>query len=113
MCRDNTIAWQPNNQQQPQQQPQQQLPLQQQQTNVSVTVSSVWDVTSTPSLVNPMMTMQSGQGGIGGGPSVGVGGGGMAQAGVAPQYDMSGNQMKPMPNQGIYYSPLYTCYFLS
>lgn len=70
LCSDNTIAWQPNNQQQ---------------ANVSVTVSSVWGVSSSPSLVNPMMPMQSG--------------GGMTQ-GVGSQYDPSGNQMKPIPNQG-------------
>lgn len=68
---DSTIAWQPNNPQQ---------------TNVSVSVSSVWGVSSSPSVVNPMMPMQ--------------GGGGLTQGG-APQYDQS-VQNVPMkfPNQG-------------
>lgn len=71
---DNTIAWQPNNQQQ---------------ANVSVTVSSVWGVSSSPSLVNPMMPMQSS--------------GGMAQGGAGSQFDPSGNQMKSGgPNQGSF-----------
>lgn len=45
---DSTIAWQPNNLQQ------------QQQTNVSVSVSSVWGVSTTPSINNnSMVNMQT------------------------------------------------------
>ena len=83
--RDNTIAWQPNTQQQQQQQQHQQhhqQQQQQQQTNVSVTVSSVWGVSSAPSLVNP-------------------GGLPMQAGGMNQQFDQTAahNNMKPMNNQ--------------
>ena len=104
---DSTIAWQPNNPQQ--------------QTNVSVSVSSVWGVSSSPNLVNPNMPMQSGgTANTGNNNTTGAGNAGAAGTGntttggsvgsnlsQGSQFDPNNGQIKQMNNQqGLLHSSL-------